>query len=618
MKQTMKSVPFLEKKFLLPLKEVCLRFPLAIILFAINAIFLSVQILQSNSDDSFVLRITLPLVITGILSVAVSLFVEKSHKKNWNILHVLPIIYGIVLHFSYKNTAEFLTPIFLQTIAIILSVFVISSKKSEHDEHFWNICIRIITALLLAGIVGATSGILGMIAIASITELFNLDYDASKWIGIWWVISLGFFAPTFALAQFPRTNEVSREKFEVHKIWDFFTKFLFIPFTILYFIILYAYSIKVLLHFHEWPNGIIASMVMGFSILGYLSYVLSRNSENTLIQKFRTFLPFAVLPQLLMLFYAIYLRINQYGLTINRYSIVLVGIILTILSLHFIISKKKKLITIPLVFSIFALIFSVGPWWVYALPLQKQIESLEHMLANKKYFDANGYITRSDQKFSIEEARIVQSKISLICAANNCDYFRNKIPNFSENMKKFRENYRHSMVEEYGSWEIEQMVQEKLGIQDTIYTPSFLGQPEIYLSVPNNMNTTPRPSIYMSFDRSIDITGYQVLYGVYGTCDGIPSSSVACIDTHAWQLRISIDGKDQIFDLNTFTNSLSGKYNQSSVTVSDTKELETTIENTEYTGRVLFSTYVIPNPEYHGGEEVHGYWINGILLLRKK
>lgn len=214
---------------------------------------------------------------------------------------------------------------------------------------------------------------------------------------------MGIFAPTFALSHFPKTHETPTTFFEKNKIFDFFTKFLFVPFTIIYFVILYAYSIKVLANFSEWPKGIIASIVMGFSVLGYFTYILSRNSENIIIKNFRKFLPFAVLPQVFMLFYAIFLRINQYGLTTNRYIIVLIGIILLGLSLYFIFSRKKKLIAIPLAFSIFAIIFSFGPWGIQKLPLQNQISSLEKILTHSRNLDDKGNIVASDYQFFEEE-----------------------------------------------------------------------------------------------------------------------------------------------------------------------------------------------------------------------
>jgi len=49
-----------------------------------------------------------------------------------------------------------------------------------------------------------------------------------------------------------------------------------------------------------------------------------------------------------MLFYAIYLRIAQYDLTINRYLVIAFGIWLIVLSVFLIFSKEKRIAYIPL------------------------------------------------------------------------------------------------------------------------------------------------------------------------------------------------------------------------------------------------------------------------------
>jgi len=65
-----------------------------------------------------------------------------------------------------------------------------------------------------------------------------------------------------------------------------------------------------------------------------------------------------VLPQILMLFYAIYLRIAQYDLTMNRYFVVVFGTWLTIISLYYTISKQKNILVLPATLTIISLLIS--------------------------------------------------------------------------------------------------------------------------------------------------------------------------------------------------------------------------------------------------------------------
>jgi hypothetical protein len=102
-------------------------------------------------------------------------------------------------------------------------------------------------------------------------------------------------------------------------------------------------------------------MVIWFSIFGYITYMFSYvfEEKNKFIKIFRKVFPYIVIPQIFMLFYAIYLRINQYDITINRYFIVVFGLWLLIISLYYIFSKKKHLAFIPAVLTLFTIIISI-------------------------------------------------------------------------------------------------------------------------------------------------------------------------------------------------------------------------------------------------------------------
>lgn len=413
---------FFEKKFFTPLKLVITRFPLSIAFFAIISALISYLILESNTvDEEIFIRIIASLGITAILSVSVNLLAEKFNKKSLQFLHIATILYGIFVYIYWNLNQDFFVTVLLQIPAFIALVFWVGSKKSEHDEHFYNNFLHIITAVLLGAGVGIIATILGSIAVFSVQNLFDLSYNFSKWAGVWSAICLTFFAPTYALSQFPGKDEHSTKVFEDGGKTGFITKFIFVPFTIIYFVILYAYNAKVLANFSDWPKGMIASLVMGFSILAYFSYILTKSSNSAMIKNFRKFLPFVILPQIFMLFYAIYLRIAQYGLTTNRYLIVISGVILLGLSIYYIASKKKTIIAIPAAFSVFAIIFSFGPWGIHSLPQKLQFESLKNLMIETEMYKNGEFSPYNLEKFGIEKQELIYGKMHYLCSYSACD-----------------------------------------------------------------------------------------------------------------------------------------------------------------------------------------------------
>jgi hypothetical protein len=190
------------------------------------------------------------------------------------------------------------------------------------------------------------------------------------------------------------------------------------PFIYIYFLILYAYTAKVLMNFSDWPKGIVSWMVIGFSAFGYLIYIFSRR-----------YFPLLVLPQVCMLFYAIYLRIAQYDITMNRYFVVVFGIWLTMISLYYVFSAKKYLSLIPSSLVAIILIISVGPWSVYSYPLARQETRLIDNLTQAHILQDGTIVPLTSAKdISKELSNDIASGISYVCDFRDCDIIRNLFP----------------------------------------------------------------------------------------------------------------------------------------------------------------------------------------------
>ena len=175
-------------------------------------------------------------------------------------------------------------------------------------------------------------------------------------------------APLYGMYQI-QVGQIEKKQYKIPRLFSLLVRYIAVPALVVYFAILYAYSIQVLTHFSDWPKGMISYLVIGFTLFGYATYIFTRPYEEGMTGTFRKYFPYAVIPQAGMLLYAIYLRIAQYGLTPNRYIVVLFGLLLLGLSLYYIFSQSKKLIFIPLSFAVTAFLFSIGPWSVKFFPL---------------------------------------------------------------------------------------------------------------------------------------------------------------------------------------------------------------------------------------------------------
>jgi hypothetical protein len=194
------------------------------------------------------------------------------------------------------------------------------------------------------------------------------------------------------------------------------------------------------------------------------SYIF--NEDIKFIWLFRRLFPYFVVPQLFMLFYAIYLRIAQYDITINRYFIVIFGIWLWVVSLYLIFSSKKYLAYIPLILTVFTIIISVWPWWVYSLPESRQLTKLENNLKTA-WILKNWEIVplRNYEDISHGLSMDIYSSINYLCSINNCESIKKMFPKqYSELERKYNANLTinqknlkisdNNRVNQINSWEI--------------------------------------------------------------------------------------------------------------------------------------------------------------------
>jgi hypothetical protein len=148
-----------------------------------------------------------------------------------------------------------------------------------------------------------------------------------------------------------------------------------------------------------------------------------------------------VLPQTIMLFYAIYLRIEQYDITMNRYFVVIFGVWLVFVSLYLLISAKKSVGVIPASLALISFFISIGPWSVFNFPLSRQYDRLVVNLEKAKILK-DGIITPLQKSTDIDKALSsdISSGISYVCNYSDCELIRNLFPEQTKNVKS-EENY---------------------------------------------------------------------------------------------------------------------------------------------------------------------------------
>lgn len=488
------------------LKQSFLAFPLsfvlALIIFALSFYMVYMDFSFMNSTKDILVQIIISALLVYILSIWVYFIAKTYNLSRWKtcLAQIFSISFWIWFYltlpqiFAWYNMFEedflyiFLT--FLGTLAFLyVSKFIHSyTSKNLDNDSYYSFFNEMTWKIAMSFIVWFLSMFLWFLALFSVFSLFDLSeiLKESKFYWYWAIFSFYLLTPIYFLIQlsWEQNNDLTSEIRE-NKFYNFLNNYLIIPFIILYFIILYSYTIKVLLNFSNWPEGIISWMIIWFSLFWYLAFIFSYAFEEKLsmVRIFRKYFPIAVILQTPMLFYAIYLRINQYDFTINRYLVVILWIYLVIISFYFVLSKKKYIGSIPALLSFFIIIISVWPWSVYSFPEARQVSLLENNLREVNILQWNTIVLpKSKNDVDKNIARQIAGEIEYLCSVYSCEsikVFKPIVDKIKENHKKeweksIKNNESSSSIKkdyvetEYSGisyWEIKQKLLEELKIE---------------------------------------------------------------------------------------------------------------------------------------------------------
>ncbi len=532
------STFFSRENLALALRAIWQRFPQAGLISVLLTLYILYKIIgdtiYSVNEDDAIFRTITSLILTFFLSLGASLYIEQQEKKFFDAkFPILPVVYGIVFYFTVElgqnfwlhgTTYFFLHLVWFVSFAFFLPYVRRLFQKSEQrrevfDIEYTNYFSRVSWTFLMSLIVGVSLFALGAIAISAVVALFELgpSIEEGKWYGSWATLSLALIAPLYALREFPYSSDVTKDRYEVNRFFSFLVRYVATPAVYIYFIILYAYSVRVLMDFSDWPKGMVSWLVIGFSSFGYLTYIFSKayEEESTSIRFLRKWFPWMVIPQLFMLFYAIGLRIGQYDLTMNRYFVVAFGIWLFIVSLYFIIRRSPLLAFIPAFLALVSFTISVGPWWVFSYPFARQEERLMRNLETAKILQ-NGKIVplSSERDISKELSTDIASGIEYLCNFDDCkrikeifpDQVRVAMEKSRQDWEKWNKNNTGATYPWMSPYEIQSTIVNELKVQRYNYDDTAREfREQEYLSYNVDYQTSQFPLSITGYDRIVSV-----------------------------------------------------------------------------------------------------------------
>lgn len=367
-----------------------LRFPVTLT-WAILGTFFILFIIEFDLDfEDYSREIsTLFLGISWLIGTHFFVEQQKTPKNKWW-LFVLMIALLVVFYFYLPKTNCFENPIHYKRFLLYLYaghlfLFVAPFLNSWNKNAFWNYLKSVFIAIgrsLLFSIV-LYLGI--SLALLAINYLFDFEIKGERYLQIF-IFCLGIVNTWTYLSDFPKQIH-EQTTINYNKALEVFVKYILIPLVILYLIILYAYSFKILFTWNL-PKGWVSYLIIALSILGFSIQTMINPIQKTIkspvINRFHPWFYYLLIPLLCLLFTAIFKRISDYGLTENRYFVLMLAMWITGMTLYLLISKHKYLKILPISLIALTLLSSIGFWSAFNVSKVSQLSEFTKTFTNVK------------------------------------------------------------------------------------------------------------------------------------------------------------------------------------------------------------------------------------------
>ena len=325
----MKKIKENVKKFLLHFKSGFERFPITIILAFLHFITgIYIAEVRSFQSDEFI-EVNLLLFGSIFITAMFEMLYEKYfYKKNrWlvrGIYSVITFAVSIIVFVEYLRTSDYYNIYYftLIPISIVLFLLIPILKKKENKEKYLQ---SVFSNFVITGIFVAVLWIGIEIILTTVNYLFFNSGDSLFFrlttYSFWFITEVFGVSLFLSLLKKPDDN---LENYEFPFIFNLLIKFVIIPLIIIYTGVLYIYMAKVLISMHL-PKGLISHLVLWYTAFSVAVMILITpfTQKDKFFENFKKYFPYFSIPLIFASLFAVFQRTYQYGITENRYYVLI-------------------------------------------------------------------------------------------------------------------------------------------------------------------------------------------------------------------------------------------------------------------------------------------------------
>ena len=338
-------------------------------------------------------------------------YFENKNRKFFRIINFFgTILFIFVSKMFFKNyfAGEIINITATILIFYVLFYLIPIVYRNENREKYLQSVVgnQIITIGFALVLFLGFSAIIGTVDVLLVNLLHTLYIHA-------FVFSSAVFGVIFFVSRLKEKDE-SLENYALPKIVEILICYILIPLILIYTAILYLYFAKIIFTL-KMPKGVVSHLVLWYTAFSLFIIIMVTpiTFKNKFAKFYKKFFPMISVPLILLALFSINERIFQYGITENRYLVVILVIWLLFNMILYIVKNDVKWVLISYIFAILIAVFS--PFNLVTVSINSQNKRLERLLI-KNGIIQNGKITNKNDKISIKSKNEIMSVI---------DYFYN-------------------------------------------------------------------------------------------------------------------------------------------------------------------------------------------------
>ena len=305
------------------------------------------------------------------------------------------------------------------TLLLMVAPFL---ARARDDLQFWYYCkslglrigFSLLAALALAGGLSAAFG--------ALEQLFDINLNGAY--SIVWILCLYLLWPWIALAGAPRVEGAEPDS-GYPKSLRFLCTYIFIPLVLAYLAIIYLYLGTILVR-GELPDGEVGFLVSIYGSFGVAVHLLIfplRKEGPIHLRLFYRYFYWALFIPLALLIFALYLRVDSYGVTEARYILGLFAAWLCLIGVFIVLSAGKRILVVPLTLSVLLVTAAFGPWGATGLSTSSQLGRIEAIFAKHGILE-NNRVSPPSGDIPWEDAKNISSVLRYLTNKKEQDQLR--------------------------------------------------------------------------------------------------------------------------------------------------------------------------------------------------